>query len=217
MMRKTLVVLLPLLLLSFSSLFADSIDAGRWRVSVMASEISSGNQPWSEDAHAGMSVGVAYAPTAAWDMELTAGSQTHRSPVTRFFYEPSPSGGPGFVYPVTEFHQYRVRPLDLALTRHFRAAEVIAPYVRAGVRYVQAPGDVPSYGFVAIDPSNPLYEPVATGFGFRDRLSAQAGAGVRVRLTPRTALRVEAERLLRSDEVDFDPLTHYALGLSWRF
>ena len=44
------------------------------------------------------------------------------------------------------------------------------------------------------------------GYGFEDRLSAQFGAGVRVRLTSRTAFRGEATCLLRSEQSDFDPL-----------
>jgi hypothetical protein len=62
----------------------------------------------------------------------------------------------------------------------------------------------------------PLYQ-AREGFGFEDRLSAQAGAGVRVRLTPRTAFRAEATRLLRSEATAFDPLTRFAAGLRWVF
>jgi outer membrane protein W len=218
-MRKTLLMFVPLLFLSFHSLFAGRLDDGVWRVSILASEISSaGNQPWSDDVHAGLGVGVAYAPTPSWDMELTLASQTHRSPLSRLFYVPSPNGAAGQTFVVTEFHEYRVMPVDLSVTRHFLTTQAIAPYVRAGVRYVNSPNDPSSLGFAApVFPAENVIVPVASGFGFHNRLSAQAGAGVRVRLTSRTALRVEAARLLRSDAVDFDPLTHYAAGLSWRF
>jgi hypothetical protein len=83
------------------------------------------------------------------------------------------------------------------------------------MRYVDAPDDPPSS-----QPDAPSFnglEPVREGFGLRDRTSAQAGAGVRVRLTPRTALRAEVTRSLRSEDAQFDPLTRGAIGVSWRF
>jgi len=215
-MRRTL-ILLPLLLLSFSSLWASD----RWRVSILASEISTpSNEPWSEDPHAGISVGLAYAPTPLWDVELTVGSQRHRSPYTRLFYSPLP-GGPGQVFPVTEFREYRVKPVDVSTTRHFLTDQRISPYLRAGVRYVEAPGDPQiASTFVVYNPGPPpenIAVPVSEGFGLRDRVSAQAAAGLRITLTPRTAIRAEATRLLRSEGVDFDPLTRYAIGVSWLF
>jgi len=189
-----------------------------WRISILASEISQGgNQPWSEDPHAGISVGFAYAPAPQWDVELTAGSQSHVSPHTHFVLVPI--GGTTSIAPFTDFRRYRVRPVDLAVTRHFLVGQAVMPYVRAGLRYVDAPSDpqtLTTIGVVPIEgPAFPVT--VAEGFGFRDRLSAQAGAGVRVRLTERTALRAEANRLLRSDGTDFDPLTRYAVGVSWKF
>jgi hypothetical protein len=212
------------MLLCCSSLWAADAGSGnRWRLSILASEISApSDNVWSDDVHAGVSLGVAYAPTAQWDLELTAASQTHVSPYSRFFYSPGPPGSPGLIYPVTEYRRYRVMPLDLSVTRHFLTDQKIAPYVRAGVRYVSGPGDpASSYSIVVPYPGNsdgltyPI--PVTEGFGFRDRLSTQAGAGVRVRLTQRTAVRAEVNRLLRSEGVDFDPLTRYAVGLSWLF
>jgi len=215
-MRRTLI--LCALLFSCSSLWAGGTGDG-WRISILASEISQGgNQPWSEDPHAGISVGFAYAPVPQWDIELTAGSQSHVSPYTRFVVIPIGGGltGPA---PFTEFHRYRVRPVDLTVTRHFLPGQAVMPYVRAGLRYVDAPNDpqaITTIGVVPVEgPAFPVT--VAEGFGFRNRMSGEAGAGVRVRLTERTALRVEANRLLRSDGTDFDPLTRYAAGVSWKF
>lgn len=215
-MRRTLT--LCALLFSCSSLWAaDAAD--RWRISILASEISQGgHQPWSEDPHAGISVGIAYLPAPQWDVELTTGSQSHTSPYTRFttiLY-----GNGTLNVPVTELHRYRVRPVDLAVTRHFLAGQAVMPYVRAGLRYVDAPGSPQTTYTVPVfssDGSSIALTPVREGFGFRDRMSAQAGAGVRVRLTERTALRAEANRLLRSEGTDFDPLTRYAVGVSWKF
>ncbi len=218
-MRKTLTI--SLLLLCSSSLFAADAP-GRWRISVLASEISTsegrafaGNTAWSDDAHAGVGLGIAYVPAPQWDVELTLASQTHRSPYTRLFVTPAPGGEQS--YPVTEFRDYRVQPVDLSVTRHFLTNQAIAPYVRAGVRYVNAPGDPAAVTTAVPSPSDiPLFQ-VREGYGFEDRMSAQAGAGVRVRLTSRTAFRAEATRLLRSEEADFDPLLRYAVGLSWMF
>lgn len=175
---------------------------------------------YSDDVHAGVSLGLAYAPTPQWDVELTVASQTHISPYTRFFYSPGPPGTPGAIYPGTEFRRYRVMPMDLSVTRHFRTDQVIAPYVRAGVRHVSAPDDPTPSNTVIVgpfEPGGPVLIPVSEGFGMSDRLSTQAGAGVRIRLTPRTAVRAEVNRLLRSEGADFDPLTRYAVGLSWLF
>lgn len=208
------------MLFTCSSLLA--ADAGdRWRISILASEISQsgGNQPWSEDPHAGVSVGIAYLPAPLWDVEFTIGSQSHVSPYTRF--ESILIGGNIFNAPVTEFHRYRVRPVDLAVTRHFLAGRAVTPYVRAGLRYVDAPSSprtTYTYAVFPVDGGlNPPFYSVTEGFGFRDRVSAQAGAGVRVRLTERTAVRAEANRLLRKEGTDFDPLTRYAVGVSWKF
>jgi hypothetical protein len=222
-MRKTLIS--SLLLLCSSSLFAGDAPTDRWRVSILAAEISTGgrdsfagNTGLADDSRVGIGLGVAYVPAPQWDVELTVASQTHRSPYTRFFAAPLPDGQPGTLYPATEFHEYRVNPVDLSVTRHFLTGQTIAPYVRAGVRYVAAPDDpAPTATIVPYFPGAiPVFE-VEQGFGFHDRVSAQAGAGVRLRLTPRTAFRVEATRLLRSEEIDFDPLTRYAAGLSWVF
>ena len=214
-------LLSTIFLFSCSALWAADPSADRWRVSILASEIAtSETSPW-DDTHAGVSVGVAYAPTPQWDVELTAARQSHTSPYTRFMIFPSPNGGPVQMFPVTEFHEYRVMPLDLSLTRHFLTDQAIAPYVRAGVRYVDAPDDPSATFTIAGIPPFPSQVPGAIlareGFGLRDRTSVQAGAGVRVRLTPRTAFRGEVTRLLRSERADFDPLTRVAVGVSWLF
>lgn len=139
---------------------------------------------------------------------------THRSAYTRLFYFPGPDGSVGQIVPAFEYRRYRVTPLDLSVTRHFLAGKAVTPYVRLGVRYVDAPADPVPTTTIA---SPGLIVQVGEGYGFNDRTSGQAGLGFRVRMTPRTALRVEADRLLRSDETDFDPLTRYAAGVSWQF
>jgi opacity protein-like surface antigen len=222
-MRKLLT--LSLLLLCSHSLFAADASGGRWRLSILAAEISTtgsnsfaGNEAWSDDAHAGVGLGLAYVFSPRWDVELTAASQTHQSPFTNLVYTAMPNGQPGIFAPSTEFREYRVHPVDLSVTRHFLSDGPIAPYVRAGVRYVGAPNDPGTVSVVAPIPSRQTlpFSPVRAGFGVGDSLSAQAGAGVRVRMTQRMAFRAEATRLLRSEEGS-DPLLRYAVGLSFGF
>ncbi|HEX6099250.1 MAG TPA: hypothetical protein VF432_23250 [Thermoanaerobaculia bacterium] len=221
-MRKILI--LSLLLLCSSSLFAGDPPEDRWRISVLAAEISTdtnntfaGHTFPVDDSRVGVGLGIAYVPAPQWDVEFTVASQTHHSPYTRVFYAPMPDGQPGMLIPATEFHEYRVTPMDVSVTRHFLTDQAIAPYVRAGLRYVAAPDDpAPVESLVPNFPGTVLIQ-VSEGYGLNDRVSAQAGAGVRLRLTPRTAFRAEATRLLRSQEADFDPLMRYAAGLSWVF
>lgn len=219
---------LSVLLLSITALPVTAQFNPSWRISVLATEMSGSERAaWSDGLHPGVGLGLAYAPTPLWDVELTVASQTHTSPYTRIFYATSTPGTPGLVYPVTEFHEYRVTPVDLSATRHLLPDQPISPYVRAGVRYVKAPADpygstlemypVPMTDYVPLPVTGDGPIPVTGGFGFSDRVSAQAAAGMRVRLTERMALRAEATRLLRSDEAEFDPLMHYAVGLSWLF
>jgi len=198
-------------------LFAENPHGSRWRVSILASEIAqSSNDAWSKADDAGLGVGVAYAPGPQWDVELTVSQKTH---VSRYFQTMAIPIDPPLGYQlvtVFDFREYRVRPVDFSVTRHFLAGQPIAPYVRGGVRYVEAPSDSsqPMPIFVGPEP-----RPIAVNEGFRltDRTSAQLGAGVRIRLTPRTALRTEVTRLVRSDAVDFDPLTRFSAGVSWAF
>jgi hypothetical protein len=223
-MRLTLIPALLLSLLCCNPLWAaDAADPQQWRISILASEIStsSSNQYGNDDAHGGIGLGIAYVPNPQWDVELTVSSQTHISP-SAIFIRTGPLEGPGQqTYQSFEFRRYRVMPIDLTATRHFLTGQQISPYVRAGVRYVEAPEDrAPQFFVGVIDPAGVPYYPVVlpeSGFNFSDRASAEVGAGARIRLTPRTAIRVEADRLLRSSSADFDPLTRYAVGLSWMF
>jgi hypothetical protein len=220
-MRLTLTS--ALLLLCCSPLWAaDADNAQQWRISILASEIStsSSNEYSNDDAHGGIGLGIAYAPNPQWDVELTVSSQTHVSPSAIFIHTgPSEGAGPQ-IYQSFEFRRYRVMPIDLTATRHFLTGQQISPYVRAGLRYVEAPEDRDPQIFGVINPGGVPFYPVVlpeSGFNFSDRASAQVGAGARIRLTPRTAIRVEADRLLRSSSTDFDPLTRYAVGLSFLF
>lgn len=214
-MPRTLIASL-LLLFSTTALVAAEAPADRWRFSVLASDIAENREPWlgeQDDVRSGIGLALAYAFAPQWDVELAVSSQSYRAPATHFEYLPGTN--PALTVPVTTFRRYRVHPVDLVMTRHFLSESLFSPYVHAGVRYVDAPDDpAPS------QPDVPAFNgarPVREGFGLHDRTSAQAGAGVRIRLTPRTALRAEVTRSLRSEETQFDPLTRGAIGVSWKF
>ncbi|HYC91633.1 MAG TPA: outer membrane beta-barrel protein [Thermoanaerobaculia bacterium] len=188
-----------------------------WRVSVLATDISNQRiHPWDDGFNAGIGVAVSYAPTEAWDAELSVASQEHRALYTRYFTSYDFPGIPeGEFFPGSEFRNFTVHPITLGVTRRFMAAQRVSPYVRAGVRYIDAPSD-PESPFVVLPPYFP-FEPVQPGFNLSDRASVEAGVGVRVRLTDRTFLRADVMRLLRSDGSPIDPLTRGSAGVTWKF
>jgi hypothetical protein len=207
---RTTAITLFLLLASTTAFAADH----PWRVSILAAEISNERAyAWEErDVHAGLGLSVAYAPAESWDVELSAASQTYRAIYTNLQPVYGAPGIPdGSLVPYSEFRRYRVVPLSLSATRRFFAEERVSPYVRAGVRYVDAPED-------PVDPfTGPPAMQFQLGFNFDDRTSVEAGAGVRVRLTDRTYLRADVMRLMRADGVAFDPLTRGSAGFTWKF
>jgi outer membrane protein W len=181
----------------------------RWRISVLASEISS-----TSDS-AGVGLAAAYAFRENWDVEVTAASRNYIAPYTQFVTVFTMNPDPRVdIIPMTVFRRYKVNPVDLMMTRHFLSSQRVAPYVRAGVRYVDAPDDPEPFTTQTVTYG---FEPVREGFGFSDRTSLQAGAGVRVRLTDNTALRADVTRALRAKDAPYDALTRGALGVSWRF
>ncbi len=210
-MTRRLIPLTFLLFFSTTAAFAQT-SADRWRVSVLASDIADGSQTFagsefSDGIKTGIGVAVAYAFDDRWSTELAVSAPTYEGIST----DAMPFNG--LSVPFTAIRSFRVYPVDLVATRHFATSQRVSPYVRAGLRYVDAPDDPPQPHI----PPVAGFTPVHFGFGLSDRFSAQAGAGLSVRLTDRTALRLEVMRLLRSDDVMFDRLTRGAAGVSWRF
>jgi opacity protein-like surface antigen len=212
LMSRLIALSFALFVCSSAAQAADLSD--RWRISILASEMSNTHEPWS-DLHAGVGIAVAYELAKHTDLELTASNQTYRAPYLTFIPNFQPEGG---LLPVTIFRRYRVLPVDLTLTRHFLTTSRVSPYVRGGVRYVDAPSD-PGFAvrYEPVPGSPYLLRPTLAGGGFADRTSFEAGGGLQLNLTSRTALRFEAMRLLRSQGVDYDPLTRFAAGVSWKF
>src|SRR5688572_7974560 len=210
-MPRRLILFTFLLLFSTTAVFGQT-PADRWRVSVLASDIARGAQTFagtefSDGIKAGVGVAVAYAFDDRWSAELATSAPTYDAITT------DATIFNGLRVPFTAIRSFRVHPVDLVATRYFATSRRISPYLRAGLRYVDAPDDPPQ-------PDIPPFAgltPVHFGFGLSDRFSVQAGAGLSVRLTDRTALRVEVMRLLRSEDVMFDRLTRGAAGVSWRF
>jgi len=163
----------------------------RWRASVLR-------------VQHGFGAAMAYAPNAAWDVEAGVGEQAYERPVTTFSVGANPA------IPITVMRHYTAHPIDLFVTRHFPVSGRVTGFLSAGARYVEGPGQQPLTTFV-----NNL--PVTSFTGVERRASAQAGGGVRLRLTPRTALRAEVTRLLRSNGSPVDPLTRAAAGVTWNF
>lgn len=171
---------------------------------LFAAPLFAADEPWRVSVmrvQRGFSASMAYAPRPAWDVEGAVSEQSYDGPTAPPFL-----GGP----PATP--HYTLRPVDLFLTHHFLSGSRVSPYVRAGARYVRTPDGTHVTRFFS-DGTPPRDE----GFKFVTRDSAQLGAGARLRLTPRSALRVEVIRLLRSDASHYDPQTRAAAGLSWHF
>lgn len=148
---------------------------------------------------------MAYAPNAAWDLELGVSDLSFSHLTTTFGLDS---------LPFTLISNYTVYPADLFATRHFLTDARVSPFVRAGARYVDAPDD-PNPGFQVVPGFGPL--PISTLDRSNRQASLQAGGGILVRLTRRTALRGDVTRLLRNRHRQFDPLTRVAAGLSWHF
>ena len=119
-MRRTF---LFLLLLS-TPVFAQSTDP--WRASVLR-------------VPHGYGAAMAYAPSAAWDIEAAVSERSYDQPVSTF--------GIGGVA-VTEFRHYATHPVDLYLTRHFAARGRVTPFLHAGARYVELAGQRPETIYV---------------------------------------------------------------------
>ena len=188
-MRRTFVLLL---LLAATSVFAQSSE--QWRASVFG-------------VQHGFGAAIAYAPARAWDIEVAAAQQQYHWQTSTVGAPPAASSP---TFPITIDHRYDALPVDLFVTRHFADDARVSPYLRVGARSVAGRG--PFVRTIFIDNIFPFTEPV-----YGRRTSVQAGAGARLRLTSRLALRVEAVRLLRSDEAPFDPLARASAGLSWQF
>ena len=107
----------------------------------------------------------------------------------------------------------RTIPVDLAMRFRLANDKRWKPYVSAGAHYVKAP-DV-RVGYTGAPDSNGFYSILTRRPD--NRLSAEAGAGLTVMLTSRFGVRADVNRLLRSDDSEFDPVNRATFGLEWNF
>ncbi len=186
-------------------------DAGKTQFSVTTSNLSyaeSGNgSQWSGGV--GLALSRAWSPQ--WSTELAVAMEQHQALYTRF--EVVPFQPADQLVPATERRTFRVFPVDLTTQYRFTNSTRWTPYIIGGVRYVAAPAGNNSTA-IATTPSG-LFN---ASFAFPgDRAGAEIGAGTSLRITPHIGLRFDAIRLLRSNEVNYDPRVRTSLGVSFRF
>ena len=194
-MRKAMIAVVALLC-------ASGALAQQTQITVFTSNLgyaeSAGNSQWS----GGIGLALSRSWSSRWATELAVATEEHRGTYTQYV--------PAYLVPVTERRSFRVFPVDLVTQYRFTNDTRWTPYITGGVRYVAGPqrndkivlGSAGSNG----------------GFAFGgDRTSAQIGIGTSLRITPHAGLRFDVNRLLRSDDVNYDPLTRVSIGVSWKF
>ncbi len=134
-MRRRIALSFLFLICNGAAQAAEAPD--RWRVSILAAEMSEDHEAWN-DTHAGVGLGVAYQVRPLWDLELSIADQAYRSPYTQVIAVIGPGTTPVTILPVTTFRRYHVHPLDLVATRQFMTTSRFSPYIKAGARYVRA-------------------------------------------------------------------------------
>ncbi|HSP33701.1 MAG TPA: hypothetical protein VLU46_05235 [Thermoanaerobaculia bacterium] len=162
----------------------------------------------------GAGIALAHAFTTRWSAELRVAAEQHWKDVTAAI--------PATPYiPVPMRVKFRVYPIDLLAKYSFPNQSRWTPYVSGGVRYVNTPAihradlcvgmpDSPCSQWTSV-PFQRASNPVS------DRFDAQLGIGTNVRITPRFGLCFDANALLRSDDVSYDPLVRPSFGVNWRF
>jgi outer membrane protein W len=93
--------------------------------------------------------------------------------------------------------EVRTYPVNLVGQYHFTTDGPWKPYLGVGARYVRGPRSV-------------IGE-------LEDHLSPQIAAGVEYQTRDHMSLTFDARRLLRDDDVRYDPYFQASLGLGWRF
>jgi Outer membrane protein beta-barrel domain len=188
-------------------------DTAKTQLSVTTSNLGFGETRGQSEWSGGVAVALSRAWSPRWSTELGVAAERHKGLFTMF--EQQPFQPIGVVVPFTVKRSFTVFPVDLTTQYRFTNSSRWTPYVFGGIRYVAAPaGDNSS----AAVPTANGFMPVTGGFAFGgDRTSAEIGAGTSLRITPHFGLRFDATRLLRSDEVNYDPRVRAAFGVSWRF
>lgn len=189
-------------------------DAGKTQLSVTTSNLGFGESNGQSQWSGGFAVALSRAWSPRWSTELSVAAERHKGLYTMF--EQQAFQPIGTVVPITVKRSFRVFPVDLTTQYRFTNSSRWTPYLFGGVRYVAAPAG--NNSSAAIPTSSGAFMPVTAGFMFGgDRTSAEIGAGTSLRITPHFGLRFDATRLLRSNEVNYDPRLRTAFGVSWKF
>ena len=199
------------LLIGAATAFAQGAD---WtQLSVTTSNLGFGESNGQSQWSGGVAIALSRAWSQRWSTELSVAAERHQGLYTMFELQPHQSAD--LLLPVTQRRSFRVFPVDLTSQYRFSNSSRWTPYIFGGVRYVAAPAGEHSNASI-VSPNG--LQPVTAGFTFGgDRTSAEVGIGTSLRITPHFGLRFDATRLLRSDEVNYDPRVRTAFGVNWRF
>ena len=190
-MRRSIVMLSAALLVSSAALAAD-LQSGKTQISVFTSNLGWAVEHNETTRTGGIGVALSHAFTRNWAAEIKVAQEEHFAPVAFYTGEP-----PSPIIEHVSFHDY---PVDLFAHYRFPSSSHWTPYVSAGFRYVAEP----VYG----QTRNP---------NFSNRYDMQVGVGTDLQITRHFGLRFDANRLVRSKDVPYDPLFRPSLGLTWRF
>ena len=206
---KRIVVAVAVLFCAVSAFAADGAKTQFtvFTTNIGYAESSVSGSHWS----GGFGFALSHDWTSRWSTELAISQEQHRAAYATSFA----SDAAGHVLITRETRSFTVFPVDVTTRYQFTNSSRWTPYVSAGLRYVDAPSTGTPAVFSVTTPGGPVF--MQTGFGFQPRTSAQLGAGTLLRITPRFGLRFDVNRLLRSEGVNYDPLTRTSLGVSWRF
>lgn len=165
----------------------------------------------SSSFEAGAGVALTYAVTSNWSAEVGVGMQRRHS----HYQTPVPIDGPPGSFRVEQRSlDMDTYPVDLTAQYRLPSFSRFSPYVGAGMRYVRGP----AVGGMFVSTGNPDHPYTQVNTFYADnRASAQVMAGAVLRLTSRAGLLFDVRRLLRSDNVSYDPLTKGSVGFTWKF
>jgi len=190
-MRRFTIMSLGLLLAAATAIAAEP-ETGKTALSVFTSNLGWEMSHNDTTRTGGIGLALSHAFTRQWSAEIKVAREQHYGAVAIYTGEP-----PSPIIERVPFHEY---PVDLLTHYRFVNGSRWTPYVNGGFRYVSAPktGDSPNQVF-------------------GHRYDLQVGVGTDLRLTQHLGLRFDVNRLVRSQDVFYDPLFRPSLGLKWNF
>jgi outer membrane protein W len=195
-MRKHFAVVTLLLSLFAVSAFAqdktDGLHKGNVRLSLFGTNFTyTESDLTGSNFYGGFGLALEYRFSDRWSGEIAASRETAGFTTIGV---PGPDG----VF-LAERRSIIERPIDAVVQYHFFTRSAWKPFVGLGLRHVESP-----------DAYVPFSESTS-------RTSAQMVGGVYYNITPRLSLRLDAKRLLRTDDAFYDDDTKAAIGFGWKF